>query len=214
MLVLLEAVSVPTVRGALLAVWGISLVLLLVPGCALPEGGQDSASDAHYRLVGARAAGDRELQWELLHPDIRDLFTRWQVAEQAAVRAVRLSYPEAQKGQALEALVEERADLPDARSLYGTLVPSSASEPLGWMESLGARVVMDVSDAEGHAELMTLARQRFHYRQGADGRWFAWPTVAECTSLDAAVEIAEANLETVKRNLQVFRGEPLEPGED
>ena len=183
-------------------------------GCALPEGGQGSASDAHYRLIAARAAGDLDTQWELLHPDIRALFARWQVAEQSAVRSVRLSYPEAKRKEALGSLVEERADLPDARSLYGTLVPTAPGEPLSGLESLGARVLMDVSEDEGHAELITLARQRFHYRRGGEGRWYVWPTVEECSSLDAAVDQAETNLATVQRNLQVFRGERLKPGSD
>ncbi|MEE2779791.1 MAG: hypothetical protein VYE15_04650, partial [Myxococcota bacterium] len=106
-------------RGSPKATWGIPFVFFMFLGCALPEGGQTSASDVHYRLIAARAAGDLDVQWELLHPDIRTLFTRWQVAEQTAVRSVRLSYPEAKRAAALEALVEERADLPDARSLYG-----------------------------------------------------------------------------------------------
>ena len=201
----------PPVRGTLKAAWGIPFVLSMTLGCVLPEGGQDSASDVHFRLVTARAAGDLDVQWDLLHPDIRDLFTRWQVAEQSAVRSVRLSYPEAKRKEALESLVEERADLPDARSLYGTLVPTAPGSPLTVMESLGARVLMDVSEDQGHAELITLARQRFQYRRGTDGLWYVWPTVEECSSLDAAVDVAEANLATVRRNLQVFRGERLKP---
>ena len=186
----------------------VALVGVCLAGCSIPPGDQDSARGAHDKLLTARASGDLDQQWALLHPEIKDLFGRWLSAEREAVKATEMAYPEGtERQEVLRSMAGgKRAQLPDGRALFSTLIATTAAEPLSMMEILGSRPVYDLADAPDKAELMTLAGQRFLYRQGDDEVWYAWPSEDEKRSLTEAVAAAETNQKTAVRNSLILKG--------
>jgi hypothetical protein len=188
-----------------------SLALLLALGlaaCALPAGDRDSPEGVHYAALQARTDGDLEALWELLHPEVQARFDRWLAAEKQAVGQIELLYPDRDRPAALAALADgKRASLRDGQELFEALMGETDEQPLGLWVELGARVRSSTLAEGGGASIRTWAGDEIPLRQLDDGQWSLVPTAAELARLDAAVARAQENLEQVKRNIAVLKGE-------
>lgn len=183
--------------------------LLLLAGCALPEGDTTSPEGAHYLVVHARAAGDVKALWELHHPDVRGAFERWHASESKAVQHVRVLYPKEGRDAALRAMGGgRRAELGSAEALFAATLGIEAPTELSGLVAIGARVKSVALEGED-ATIRTWAGDEARFRKGPgeEGRWYAVLGRDDAARLEAAAAKAEANLRQVEENLALMRGE-------
>jgi len=178
--------------------------------CSIPEGGQGSPSEAYYRLVNVRAAGDLAALWELLHPDIQRDFEVWFISEHLALHEIRTAYPDQDKPAALAALAKgERAELPDAQSLFVHVSREAQAEALGSFDRLAARVRSeDIAEDGATATIRTWGGDTLTFLRGPGGdeRWYATLSEQELERLRNARRRAEENLRRVRANLAKLKG--------
>ncbi len=176
-------------------------------GCGLPDSDRSTPEGTHYELVRVRAAGDSQAFWDLLHPDIQSLVTRWHSAEKDTVFAIRNIYPDGHRKAALEALDGGvRGDLTSPRALFEYLMEPGGGASLGTMATLGARASAVARDGE-RATVSTWAGDKVFLRKGPDDLWFASLSPTEEARLVEVVGVAESNRERSERAKEIFRGE-------
>jgi hypothetical protein len=175
--------------------------------CSLPTGDQSAPTQAHYKWIGVRQAGDVEGMWLLLDPAVKQELERWLTAEKVAIHDIRSAYPKQDADAAIAALGGgKRADISDAKGLFALIVRANA-EGLGTMQELGARVRSEnISEDGRRATIRTYGGDELQFVKGDDGQWYATLQPDERQRLHNARLRAEQNLDRVRANLKKLSG--------